>query len=187
MLLLVLAAGLTYAVSEEMQDENPDPYGTLTITTFPRDAVVEFIGGAIAYQPRVRVPTGVYPMRVSAPGYVPQDFSYEVSAGANFHEVNLQRDFGTLQVEVTPRSAAIQVAYADNGSVRRINYAQAMQIPVGEVEVAAHAPGYCAMSKTIRLDNRGATLSLNLPAVPCSAAPTAAQSVNQLESPAIEE
>ena len=187
LLLLALAAGLTYAVSEDMLREDADPYGTLTITTFPRDAEVEFIGGGIAYEPRVRVNVGVYPLRVSAPGYVTQEFSYEVVAGANFYEVNLQRDFGTLQVEVTPLSADVEVTYVEHGSVRRVTYAQATQIPVGEVEVRAQAPGFCAQSKTIRMDNQGATLSFDLQALPCGAEPAAAPSPNQLESSAAKE
>ncbi len=141
---------------------NIDPHGSVTFTTFPRSAKVEFIGEDIVYKPKVRVQIGEYAIRVSAPGYVSQEFRYQVRYGNNLHEVNLQRDFGTLHVTVTPADAEVQVSYNEGGQTRRQTYRQAIQVPVGKVEVRARALGYRTSFRSIRLGNKGATVRFNL-------------------------
>lgn len=139
-----------------------DPYGTVTVTTFPRHANIEFVGEDVEYAPRMRVQVGDYTLRVSAPGYVTQEFRYQVGYGDNLHEVNLQRDFGMLQVAVTPADAAVEVSYAEGGQPRSKTYTQAMQVPVGEVAVSASAPGYRSATRSIQLGSEGASISLQL-------------------------
>jgi len=141
---------------------NIDPHGSVTFTTFPRNAKIEFIGEDIVYKPKVRVQIGEYPVRVSAPGYVTQEFRYQVRYGDNLHEVNLQRDFGRLRVAATPADADIQVSYSEGGRTRRKTYTQVMQVPVGKVEVRARALGYRTAFRSIQMGNKGATLRFKL-------------------------
>ena len=188
MLLLTAALAMSacHAETEEAHD-SADPYGTLTVTTFPHDARVEFMGSDQAYQPGMRLLADVYLLRVSAPGYVSQEFSYQVETQANFHEVNLQRDFGILRIDATPTGADIQLSYLEGGSLRRTQYTQAMQVPVGEVIIHAEAPGYRALQRSIQLDNAGAALRIVLEADAEVPAATAEHPANQLESPATQE
>ena len=57
---------------------NIDPHGSVTFSLSPRNANVEFVGTDITYKPKMRVPIGEYPVRISRPGYVAQEFRYKV-------------------------------------------------------------------------------------------------------------
>lgn len=141
---------------------NIDPHGSVTMITSPRKAKIEFMGEDIVYTPKLRIQIGEYAVRVSAPGYISQEFRYTVRYGNNLHEVNLQRDFGTLRVTAQPADAEIQVSYTDRGRKRRISYAQALQVPVGNVEIRARALGYRTGFKSFWLGNQGASARFSL-------------------------
>ena len=49
---------------------NIDPHGTVTFSLSPRNAKVEFVGTNVSYRPKIRIPIGEYPVRVSRPGFV---------------------------------------------------------------------------------------------------------------------
>ena len=141
---------------------NIDPHGSVTITTSPRNAKVEFIGEDIDYKPNMRLPIGEYAVRVSRPGYVTQEFRYQVRYGNNLHHVELRRDFGNLIVNVTPAGADVSVAYQDGGRRQRDAYTSNMRVPVGEIEVRARAIGHRTAFRTLRLGNQGATINITL-------------------------
>ncbi len=156
----VLKHGQTLEVNFNL---NIDPHGSVTITTSPRDAKVEFIGEDVAYQPKMRLQIGEYAVRVSKPGYVAQEFRHQVRYGDNLHHVDLERDYGSLRVVVNPQDAEVSVRYAEGNLQRRRDYAgDAMRVPVGKVEVRARALGYRTAFRSIQLPHAGATVRFDL-------------------------
>jgi formylglycine-generating enzyme required for sulfatase activity len=144
---------------------NIDPHGSLTVTTAPQGARIEFIGEDIAYTPKVRVPIGEYAIRVSKTGYVAQEFRYDVRYGDNLHHVDLKREFATLNVQVVPADAEVTVHYQDGQSPRSVAYKAGMQLPTGQIEVRARAVGRRTAFKTVRLSGAGATVHFSLPTI----------------------
>ncbi len=141
---------------------NIDPHGSVTISTLPRDALVEFLGEDIEYAPKVRMQIGEYAVRVSRSGYYPEEFRYKVRYGDNLHHVELQRAYGRLIVSVQPRDAAVDVAYAEGGRTVRKAYAEGMRVPVGRVEVRARSLGRRTVFKTLQLSSGGASVNFEL-------------------------
>ncbi len=148
---------------------NIDPHGSVTITTTPRNAKIEFVNEEIVYQPQVRVPIGEYAIRVSKPGYVSQEFRYAVRYGDNLHDVKLQREFGQLRVISHPAEADIEVSYTEGGRTVRKPYTGEVSLPVGKVDVRARAIGYRTAFRTVSLANTGVTLRFNLTPMQVSA------------------
>lgn len=144
---------------------NIDPHGSITFTTAPQGAQVEFIGENIDYQPKVRVPIGEYAIRISKPGYVAQEFRYNVRYGDNLHQVELKREFGALNVQVTPADAEVTVQYREGNRQRSVTYTAGMRLPVGQIEVRARAVGRRTAFKTVRLSGSGTTLRFSLPVI----------------------
>lgn len=144
---------------------NIDPHGSVTITTAPRGARIEFIGEDVEYRPKMRMRIGEVAVRVSKPGYVAQEFRYKIRYGDNLHHVKLERDFGDLVVRVTPSDADVRVTYENEGKTWRRPYQPGMRVPVGRVEVQARALGHRTSIKTIRMGNKGATVRFALSAM----------------------
>lgn len=141
---------------------NIDPHGSVTITTIPRGAKVEFLNEDIVYAPTVRIQIGEYSVRVSKTGYVPQEFRYRVRYGDNLHHVDLVRDYGMVNVAVEPAAAEVTVSYNDAGTTHRQRYTGRMRVPVGRVEVQARALGYRTGFKSFGMTNQGATARFKL-------------------------
>ena len=141
---------------------NIDPHGSLTLSTRPSNAKVEFVNEKIRYQRGVRVPIGEYALKVSRPGYRTETLRYRVRYGENRYSVDLRRDYGTVNVTYSPADAQVDVTYADAGRTFRKAYTQAMEVPVGAVEVRARAIGYRTVVRKLFLENAGATIRLNL-------------------------
>lgn len=157
----------THTVRHQQTEEvnfnlNIDPHGSVTITTTPRNANVEFIGEQIEYTPKVRMQIGEYPVRVSRAGYKPQEFRLQVRYGDNLRHVDLQRDYGDLIVKASPAAAQIRVSYRDGGRAYREAYQPNMRVPVGKVEVRARALGYRTGFRTLNLGSQGATVRFKL-------------------------
>ena len=142
---------------------NIDPHGSVTITTTPRDAKVEFLNEDVTYKPKLRLQIGEYAVRVSRAGYESQEFRYQVRYGENVHRVDLQRAYGPLRVNVSPADARVEVLYTDGGRKQRKAYRTNMRVPVGRVEVRATSIGRRTGIKSIRLGQQGATVNFDLP------------------------
>lgn len=142
---------------------NIDPHGSVTIRTTPRNAKVEFLNEDFVYKPKMRVQIGEYALRVSRPGYITQEFRYQVRYGDNLHSVDLERAYATLRVNLKPAGAGVEVSYVDGGRTRRKAYTPGMRVPVGKVDVRAFALGYRSSNKSIQLGQAGATVSFDLP------------------------
>lgn len=143
-------------------DLNIDPHGSLTITTEPRGAQIEFLDADEQYNPQMRLRIGEYPLRVSKAGYLPQEFRYQVRYGDNLHHVKLKRGFGQLKVSVQPADSELTVQYTLDGKVVRKPYTGAMQVPVGAVEVRARALGHRTVHRNLRVGVEGASVRLAL-------------------------
>jgi formylglycine-generating enzyme required for sulfatase activity len=141
---------------------NIDPHGTFTLTTTPRNAVVEFVGKDIVYTPQIRIPIGEYTLSVSKPGYATQTFRHTVRYGDNLHQVTLAREYGSLKVATTPADADVEVTFADAGKSRRKTYTRDMQVPVGKVEVRARALGHRTAFRSLNMTRQGASLQFDL-------------------------
>ena len=141
---------------------NIDPHGTVTFSLSPRNAKVEFVGTDILYKPKIRIPIGEYPLRVSRPGYVAQEFRHKVRYGNNLKSVSLKREFADLRVKANPESSQISVSYNIGGNRETKIYKQTLRVPTGQVRVAARSMGYRTRVKTVRLGSKGATLNFQL-------------------------
>lgn len=141
---------------------NIDPHGNFTLTTTPRNAVIEFVGKDIVYSSQVRIPIGEYTLSVSKPGYATQTFRYTVRYGNNLHQVTLARDYGSLKVTTTPVDADVEVTFTDAGKSRRKTYTRDMQVPVGKVEVRARALGHRTAFRSLNMTSQGTSLRFDL-------------------------
>ncbi len=147
-----------------------DPHGTVTFSLRPRDARVEFVGEALSYAPRMRVPLGEYAVRVSRPGYVPQSFRYAVQYGDNVQTVALERAYGRLEVHAEPAGADVQVSFEEGGRTqRRQMMGGALRLPVGPVTVRVRALNHRTAVRRVKLEPDGAAVQVAL--VPVSVAP----------------
>jgi formylglycine-generating enzyme required for sulfatase activity len=141
---------------------NIDPHGSVTMTTSPRSAKVEFLNQDLVYKPKLRMKIGEYAVRVSKTGYVSEEFRYTVRYGDNMHHVDLDRDYGTLRVVTNPGDADVQVTYADGGRTLHKYYTREMRVPVGNVEVRVRSLGFRTGFKSFNLGNKGATTRFTL-------------------------
>ena len=141
---------------------NMDPHGTVTFSLSPRNAKVEFVGADIDYRPKKRVPIGEYPVRVSRPGFVSQEFRFKVRYGNNLKKVSLKREYADIRVQAKPNSAQISVTYNSGGGKTTKAYDQVLRVPTGQVQVRARAMGYRTRVKNIRLGSKGATVRFDL-------------------------
>jgi len=157
-----LAHGETKEVNFDL---NMDPHGSVTFNLAPADAAVAFLEqymADIAYSANMRLPLGEYAIRVSRPGFVPQEFRYTVFYGENSHDVTLQRAQGKLTVVTTPADAEIEISYSDAGRGYRKTYSAAMLVPTGEVRVRARSMGRRTAAKLVRIATDGASVSFKL-------------------------
>ncbi len=155
----ILKDGATLNVNFNL---NIDPHGSLTITTNPRNAKIEFIGEDLVYKPKLRLRIGEYSIRVSKAGYGAVEFRYDVKYGTNLHSVELQREYGQLNVRTEPQASEIQVSYQDGGRTRRLAHTGSMRVPTGPIEVRARARGYRTEHKRLNIGPQGATVRFNL-------------------------
>ena len=141
---------------------NIDPHGSLTISTRPRSAKVEFLNDDTVYRAKVRMQIGEYAVRVSKAGYHPQEFRLKVRYGENLRHVDLDRQYGQLKVAVEPANADVEVTYLEGGRKQRRAYTDTMQVPVGNVQVRGRALGYRTGIRSVALGGKGATVKLAL-------------------------
>ena len=141
---------------------NIDPHGTVTFSLSPRNAKVEFVGTDVNYRPKTRIPIGEYPVRVSRPGFIAQEFRYKVRYGNNFKTVSLRREYADIRVQAKPKNAQISVMYNTGGSKTTKPYNSVLRVPTGQIQVRARAMGYRTRVKNIRLGSQGATVKFNL-------------------------
>jgi formylglycine-generating enzyme required for sulfatase activity len=140
-----------------------DPHGTLNVQAKPSDALVELIGLEQPYTPRMRLPIGEYGLRVSKPGFVTQEIRYYLKYAASAPTVQLVREFGALQLSVSPNDAQVLVAFVRNGESRVETYTSDMQIPVGEFQVRSTAMLYRTLNRNYSMTGAGRKLELTLP------------------------
>ena len=141
---------------------NIDPHGSVTFSLSPRNANVEFVGTDITYKPKMRIPIGEYPVRISRPGYVAQEFRYKVRYGNNLKSVSLKREYADIRVRAMPSNAQISVSYNSGGSRTTKNYSGVLRVPTGQVQVRARSMGHRTRVKNIRVGSKGATVNFNL-------------------------
>lgn len=142
---------------------NIDPHGSLTVAAHPRGAAIELPLTDIAYVPGARLPIGEHLIRVSHPGYTTREIRYKVRYGDNLTQIKLERQFARLIVRVQPADAEIRVSYLLEGNhMLRSVYREAMNVPVGQVEVRARAIGHRTAFSEFHLGARGHTVRLKL-------------------------
>ena len=141
---------------------NIDPHGTVTFSLSPRNAKVEFVGTNIVYRPKIRIPIGEYPVRISRPGYVAQEFRYKVRYGNNLKNLSLKREYADIRVQAKPKNAQVSIIYNAGGRKTTKPYGGVLRVPTGQVQVRARAMGYRTRIKNIRLGSKGATVKFDL-------------------------
>ena len=157
---------------------NIDPHGSVTFSLSPRNANVEFVGTDINYKPKMRIPIGEYPVRISRPGYVAQEFRYKVRYGNNLKSVSLKREYADIRVRATPSNAQISVSYNSGGSRTTKNYSGVLRVPTGQVQVRARSMGHRTRVKNIRVGSKGATVNFNLKPMTIKAGEVFSDSIN---------
>ena len=127
---------------------DPIRYGTLTVTTVPVDALVE-VAGAGTYRAGMRVPEGVYRLRVSRAGYRAAELEVEVS-GESSRRVELERERYSFRVVATPSEAEVRLVNAAE------RYRPGMALPPGRYRVRVSAEGWRTREETV-VHGRAAT------------------------------
>ena len=150
------------ATLEVNQDLNVDPHGSLTIVGAPAGARVEIVDSDIKYRAGVRLPVGEYVIRVSRDGFSPVEERLMISGGENTHQVGMDRRYGELRVNVVPKDAQVWVGAAGGRGQR---YNGPTRMPTGSIEVRARAMGHRTLVRRVKLEETGATLSLQLEAM----------------------
>lgn len=140
-----------------------DPHGTLNVQPRPSDALIELIGLEQPYTPRMRLPVGEYGLRVSKPGFVTEEIRYYLKYGSSAPTVELLREFGGLQLSVSPSDAQVLVAYVLNGEPRVATYTPDMRIPVGEFQVHSSSMLYRTLDQNYSMTGAGRELEVTLP------------------------
>lgn len=156
---VTLKAGATLEVN---QDLNVDPHGSLTIVGAPKGARVEIVDSDIRYRAGVKLPVGEVVIRVSRDGFSPVEERLMISGGENTHRVGLDRRYGELRVNVVPKDAQVWVG---TGGGRSQLYSGPTRMPTGAIEVRARALGHRTAVRHIKLEESGATVTLQLEAM----------------------
>ena len=155
------------ATLEVNQDLNVDPHGSLTIVGAPAGARVEIVDSDIKYRAGVRLPVGEYVIRVSRDGFSPVEERLMISGGENTHQVGMNRRYGELRVKVVPKDAQVWVAQVSVGGAggRNQRYGGPTRMPTGTIEVRARAMGHRSIVRRVKLEESGATVTLQLEAM----------------------
>jgi formylglycine-generating enzyme required for sulfatase activity len=151
---VLVLAGRTVAVKLDL---DIDPHGSLTVTTHPMGALIRLPGTGIEYRPGVRVPIGERLVVVSKRGYRTEEALYAVAYGDNAHHVNLQREYGVLNVSTQPADSQVHVTYPEPER-KRIHagpYEPGMRVPVGPVEIRVQAMGYRTAAEAFEMQAGG--------------------------------
>ncbi|MEE8244576.1 MAG: SUMF1/EgtB/PvdO family nonheme iron enzyme [Pseudomonadales bacterium] len=132
----------------------------VTVRPDPANARVRFIQVPVEYTPAVRVPVGDYQIEVAARGYATSSQTHRLRKGVNVIDVTLERNRGTLTVNVTPADAKVTVRIADTANI--VDYERDMRIPTGRVEVRVRKAGYRTVLRPVNLDTGGRRVNVRL-------------------------
>ena len=131
------------------------PMGSLTIEKVPKTATVRLIGIEQPYEPQMLLPIGSYEVEVSHTGYTSQTSWMAVQQRANTHSVRLEREYGRLNLSVSPREAAVTIRYSVGSGRRNFDYFDHMQVPTGDVVIRAKALGYRNYERNVKMTTAG--------------------------------
>lgn len=157
------------ALAERTFELERVPMGRLSVQASPAKAALTLLDAPVSYRPGVELPTGAYRLRAQAEGYASREFDVVVKPGRNLASVNLERLHGRLKVNLQPASAAVRIAYRDDGGPLNVAYEPNMRIPAGPFSLHAVATGYRNLSRNLAM--RPAGLSLNLSMQPFNVTP----------------
>ena len=119
----------------------PIRHGTLTVTAVPSDAQVA-VEGEGTYRAGMRLPEGVYRLRVSREGYRAAELEVEVS-GESSPRVELEPERYSFTVVATPTEA--EVRFVDAAE----RYRPGMDLSPGRYRVRVSAEGWRAREETV--------------------------------------
>lgn len=126
------------------------PMSEIYVSRIPRDAELEI--DRKPYEPGMTLPVGTYTLTARRSGYAPVDRTIEFTRGRNDRSIVLQRLKGSLSVDVSPKSADVEVSYPHAGGWQRLPYADGMIIPTGPVMVRATALGHRPYERQLTME-----------------------------------
>ena len=138
------------------------PMGSLTIDKVPAKAAVRLIGMEKAYEPRMLLPIGSYDVEVSYPGYTSQAFRMIVRQQANTRRIRLEREYGRLNLTISPSQAVVTVRYDAGSGSRNFAYFDRMQVPTGNMMIRAKALGYRTYERKLKMTMAGLSHNIGM-------------------------
>jgi len=144
----------------------------LTIKTEPDGAAITLLNINQPYQPGIRLPSGVYEIEVSHPGYVPQKVNAKILQNDVNLLVHLEKNRYALTIEVEPPSSKIRILNLQQP------YQPGIKLETGVYQFEITCPGYQTTRKTLTIADADLNVVLKLdpqsaaPAVPIQPTPT---------------
>jgi len=119
------------------------------------------------------VSLGKHTVGVSRTGFEARQFEVAVSpsapgkplADAQIYNAALLSSMGTLAFETTAKGVMVKYRRVDDAQFRDVNPSEKIQVPRGQYEIVAEAPGYERFTTTVNLAKEELTVPLNLTAI----------------------
>ena len=139
------------------------PLRALTVKTEPVNAQVRLLNVSHPYQPGLQLPSGVYEIEVSHPGYVMQRIRVKIADNDVTLLMTLEKARYALTVDVEPPQSQLRILNFSKP------YQPGMKLEAGVYEIEVTCPGY--RSKTYRITLTDADLDVVVKLEPQSEEP----------------
>lgn len=142
----------------------------LTVKTEPTNAAIRLLNFSQPYQPGLRLPSGIYEIEVSCPGYVTQKANAKIVENDVNLLVSLEKALYALTIDVDPPQSKISILNIQKP------YQPGIKLESGAYQIEIAYPGYQTKRKNITIVDADLNIVLNLEAqsgaTPANPAPT---------------
>ncbi len=144
----------------------------LTVRTEPDGAAIKLLNIHQAYQPGIRLPSGVYEIEVSHSGYVPQKVNARILQNDVNLLVHLEKNRYALTIDIEPPQSKIRILNLQQP------YQPGIKLEAGVYQFELSYPGYKTTRKTLTIADADLNVVLKLEpqnpvsTVPVQSAPT---------------
>ncbi len=120
------------------------------------------------------VAQGKHTVAMTKPGFEGREFEVTISpsapgktlADAQIAKAALSSSMATLAFGTTVKGVAVKYRHTGDAQFKDVNVSDKTQLPPGQYEIVAEAPGYQRFTTTVSLGKEEVTVPLNLSAVP---------------------
>ena len=144
----------------------------LTVRTEPDGAAIKLLNIHQAYQPGIRLPSGVYEIEVSHSGYVPQKVNARILQNDVNLLVHLEKNRYALTIDIEPPQSKIRILNLQQP------YQPGIKLEAGVYQFELSCPSYQTTRKTLTIADADLNVVLKLEpqnpvsTVPVKSAPT---------------